>query len=286
MIKRLIAGALLLCALASAPGAVAQVKVTVPSGTSAPAQSVTFGAQNADATFVDATHVLPAGRPDLAATGTVNAATSNAAFIVGINGQGTAGFYIGGLTASGATLTLEGSNDGGAHYASILGVQGGTGVLTSTFTADGAFNASAVGRTNIRLRVSTTGTGTVTVASNLSAATADVALRSPLPPGSNTIGGVTLTRTSTFVTGQAKIAVTGTRIALPSAAVSTVIVTALCTNGAPIVVGGSAVTNTIDGTGNGYVVEACSSAPINVSQLSAININGTAPDGASYVASQ
>jgi hypothetical protein len=134
---------------------------------------------------------LPISRPDVAGVGTIAAATLNGAYVVPIaNGQNTATMVMSGLTASGATLTLEGSNDGGTTWTNVFSPSGSTGALSNTFTADGSFSAGVAGRTRLRLRVSTAGTGTIGIASNLSAAVREVRLDAPLPPGPNTIGAV------------------------------------------------------------------------------------------------
>jgi hypothetical protein len=122
---------------------------------------------------------------------TVNSATSNAAATISLsNGVSTVGFTVSGLTASTATLTLEGSNDGGTTWSAINYVSAGTGLLGSTLTADGQFSAAAAGRTGLRLRVSTVGTGTVTIVTSASIGTRDVAMAAPIPPGANAIGSV------------------------------------------------------------------------------------------------
>lgn len=81
------------------------------------------------------------------------------------------------------------------------------------------------------------------------------------------------------VTGQVKIAVTGTAVQFPAnALVNGIIGVALSTNSASMTIGGSTITSTVDGTGNGYIVQTgagFSYAGTNSSQLWA---NGTAGD--------
>jgi hypothetical protein len=80
-------------------------------------------------------------------------------------------------------------------------------------------------------------------------------------------------------TGQIKIATTGTAVALPSQAlVNGVVVKAKNTNAANGFVGGSGVTTTDDGTGNGYRVMPGEAASFAVLNASAIYVNGTAGD--------
>ncbi len=131
--------------------------------------------------------------PDTRATGqTINSATANAAVLVSLNnGQATAGFTVSGLTASGATLTAESSNDGGTTWNAVNTTAPATGALSTTVTTDGQFRVNAAGHAAIRLRVSTAGAGTITVAYSAASATGLVALSAPLPAGSNSIGSVT-----------------------------------------------------------------------------------------------
>lgn len=88
------------------------------------------------------------------------------------------------------------------------------------------------------------------------------------------------------INGQAKIASTGVAVQLPSNALTNgIIITAKSANAAPITVGGSGVTNTVDGTGNGYILEAGSSSSWAVNNTSAIYINGTIGDIVSFAGS-
>jgi hypothetical protein len=83
--------------------------------------------------------------------------------------------------------------------------------------------------------------------------------------------------------GQAKIAVTSTAVQLGSnVLLNGVVVSAKSTNAAPIVVGGSGVANTTDGTGNGTILEAGMSMSWAVSNTNALYINGTAGDIVSF----
>lgn len=125
---------------------------------------------------------------DVRASTTLNAATANAAVTIPINGQGTVGFTFTGLTASGATLAYEQSNDTGTTWTGINEVNAGTGVPSSTRTTDGQTRVSVSGRTNLRVRVSVAGTGTITVAYNISVREGLMTLASPLPPGTNPVG--------------------------------------------------------------------------------------------------
>jgi hypothetical protein len=53
---------------------------------------------------------------------------------------------------------------------------------------------------------------------------------------------------------------------------------ALADNAAAVVIGGSDVENTIDGSGNGYVLEAGQSVVIMVNDLADVYVNGTSGD--------
>lgn len=82
------------------------------------------------------------------------------------------------------------------------------------------------------------------------------------------------------VTGQKKVAVTGTAVQLSAGAlVNGVVIKALSTNAAAIVVGGLGVTNVTDGTGVGYVLLPGEAVSFAVSDVSVLYINGTAGDG-------
>ena len=88
------------------------------------------------------------------------------------------------------------------------------------------------------------------------------------------------------ITGQLVIAVTGTRIQLTAGALTNgVIVTAKSTNVAPMTVGTVAVTNTVSGAGNGYILEPGASVSFAVSNTNALYVNGTAGDICSWAGS-
>jgi len=82
------------------------------------------------------------------------------------------------------------------------------------------------------------------------------------------------------VVGQSVIAVTGTAIRLSAVSVplpgSVVLVRCDSENAGPITVGGSTVTNDIDGTGNGIIVRPGDIVPVFASDLNQVYVNGTA----------
>jgi len=81
------------------------------------------------------------------------------------------------------------------------------------------------------------------------------------------------------LSGQKKVSVSGTAVALGSGALHNgVVITAKTTNAGNIFVGLSGVLTTDDGTGNGYRLLPGQSISFAVADLSAIYINGTAGD--------
>ena len=90
------------------------------------------------------------------------------------------------------------------------------------------------------------------------------------------------------ILGQKAIAVTGTAVQLSAASVplpsGMVIVAAHPDNTAAITVGAAAVTNTVDGTGNGAILAPGEAIVVYVANVNLIYINGTANDIASYSA--
>lgn len=86
------------------------------------------------------------------------------------------------------------------------------------------------------------------------------------------------------ITGQAVIATTGTAVQLGSnVLVNGVTIVAAVTNVANIIVGGSGVTNTANGSGNGLVLPPGASITIAVPNTNDIYINGTAADYISFI---
>lgn len=87
-------------------------------------------------------------------------------------------------------------------------------------------------------------------------------------------------------TGQAKITVTSTAVQLSANTLTNgVIISAKSTNAASITIGGASVTNTVDGTGNGYILEAGASVSFAISNTNLLYINGTAGDIISFAGS-
>ncbi len=85
-------------------------------------------------------------------------------------------------------------------------------------------------------------------------------------------------------TGQAVIASTGTAVQLPSNAIlNGVLIYAKSTNTSFIILGGSSVTNIVDGTGNGHLLDPGATTSAAVSNTDALYINGTAGDIVSFI---
>lgn len=82
------------------------------------------------------------------------------------------------------------------------------------------------------------------------------------------------------ITGQVAIAVTGTAIQLPAnSLVNGAVVKAKGSNNVACgTVGGSTVTNTYDGTGNGYGICPGEASSFAITNTSALWVNGTAGD--------
>jgi hypothetical protein len=102
---------------------------------------------------------------------TINSATNNAAHTITLNnGAATTAIVFAGLTASGATITSECTHNDGAGspvWATCHALNGAT-----TFTTDGNYRWDVSGRTAIRFRISSIGTGTITGSESISAAPA------------------------------------------------------------------------------------------------------------------
>jgi hypothetical protein len=108
------------------------------------------------------------------------------------NGQNVIGFGITNLSATGAVLTLEASDDNGATWVAANCVFASSGTLAGTVSANNSCRANVAGRTNIRWRVSTTGSGTANIAYDISTAAGITSLSVPLPQGTNNIGSVSV----------------------------------------------------------------------------------------------
>ncbi len=83
---------------------------------------------------------------------------------VAVSGYGVIGFQIVGLTASGATVTFERSSDGGTTWTNAGSNNVSGGQVATTATTDSVYAISNLGSaTNVRVHVTSTGTGNITV---------------------------------------------------------------------------------------------------------------------------
>lgn len=84
--------------------------------------------------------------------------------------------------------------------------------------------------------------------------------------------------------GQAKINITGTAVQLSTQTLlNGVIISARSTNVNPIALGTSSVANTVDGTGNGYILESGCSVSVACANANDLWINGTLGDFVSWI---
>lgn len=96
---------------------------------------------------------------------------------------------------------------------------------------------------------------------------------------------VSLGASTAFFTNQVKVAVTGTAVQFGSNSVNNgAIITANKNNVEKVTLGGSGVTNTVDGTGNGLVLDPGGSISIGINNTNLIYLNGSADDWVSFVA--
>lgn len=199
-------------------------------------------------------------QPDQVSSGTLNSATLNTAYTVNLaNGEGIVGFNVSGLTASGATLTIEAQIGSASSWRPTNGFASSTGTVFTTLTTDQGFRVNVGGRTAIRLRVSSTGTGTITVASSAASVSDLVGISSPIPPGSNTIGTVV----APSVTPRA-----GTASTITTGGTAVTIVTGPCNGGY--------ITNPINAAAQGIsAAENVYLDPVNTPGDTDANANGT-----------
>lgn len=100
-------------------------------------------------------------------------------------------------------------------------------------------------------------------------------------------GTVSTTLSTAAVVGQAKIASTGTAVQLSAGALNNgvIISAASGNNAAGVTIGGSGVTNTVNGTGNGYILAPGASVSFAVDNVNRLYINGTTGDIVSWAGS-
>lgn len=163
--------------------------------------------------------IATTGSTDTQGTGTLALATQNAVYAFPlIGGRNAVGLTINGLTGSGATITVERSNDGGTTWTNANTTESSaTASLSAAITANGQARVGVAGATNLRLRVSTVGTGTATIAYSATTAAGPIFLTSFLPstqsPGLGVIGNITSIGGHNLATGQVSVGTTATLIA-------------------------------------------------------------------------
>lgn len=88
------------------------------------------------------------------------------------------------------------------------------------------------------------------------------------------------------LSGQVAIAVTGTAVVLGVGVIAggSIMVHALSDNTQPLTVGPAGISDDIDGTGNGHIVEPGGDAVVFCSNLNQVYVNGTQNDVLSYIA--
>ena len=138
-------------------------------------------------------------QPDVPNTGSVAAGTLNSAYALTLGGGVNSMVYnTSGLTGTTATITVEGSSNGGSSYAPVNGVTNPGGVQQSATTIDlNNFCVNVGGLGAVELLVTTAGTGaTVNIT-----ATASVS-QCPAPTVlTNVVGAVTATATLATANG-------------------------------------------------------------------------------------
>jgi len=190
---------------------------------------------NASGVSVPITGNLPS--PDVTSTGnTINAATPNATYSIALsNARAHTKFSIVGLTASGATLTVEQSVDGGTTW--VASPQSSSAGISTTMTADGIYSVDTSASTNVRLRVSSTGSGTITVASDAASSSGIVFISNSISNPVNTQiiqNGLVVSRTNAWFTRPTDFTSTGFSGTLSNSSFSSVLSSNSTRNGCTI----------------------------------------------------
>lgn len=179
------------------------------------------------------------------------------------------------------TLQFECSQDGTYWVPCDTLIVGIESVVTQ-ITANGVFKGNAAAYSYVRVRATQAITGTAIIEFALTGGS-DMQHASLLNNAANPFAVVISTGTPVLATGQAIIAVTGTAVQLPShALINGVILTAHGTNAASLLIGGSGVTNTLTGAGNGQELAPGASTSFAVTNSNQLWINGTAGDWLSF----
>lgn len=138
--------------------------------------------------------------PDETTTGTI---TSTQSVTAPISGYSSAGISISGTWTG--TVILEGSVDG-TNYYPVSGAVLNSGLISTSFSANNAFQTNVSGLADIRMRGNTVTSGTAIITIRINATTGGVVLTESLPQGGNTIGNVGITGTLPLPAGAATAA--------------------------------------------------------------------------------
>jgi hypothetical protein len=121
-------------------------------------------------------------------TGSGSLATGNAAVTMTLNGDSSV--YVQCTGTHTGTQVFEGTIDG-TNWFAINGVVPATGVIVTSFTANGQWVCDCAALTQFRVRRSVSSSGTAVITTRSSSAKGLVGLDQPLPAGSSVIGAVT-----------------------------------------------------------------------------------------------
>lgn len=233
--------------------------------------------------FLSLAFLLPSCTPEVAlaqnqgrtSAQPVNAATLNAVLYTDLfDQQGAAAFYLTGLAASGATMAIEGSSDGRAIADAAKAWFAIPGVKTdcpstsfTTVTTDGGFRVDTVGLTNIRVRVSVAGSGTILVSTN--------AVQGQL--GNGACGGSPAIGNANMAAGQITVGTAATLIVPARAGRNSVTITNMGTT--QFFLGNSNVT-----TANGFPVPGAVGASMTIPTSAAVyGIVGASTQAVGYL---
>jgi hypothetical protein len=211
---------------------------------------------------------------DTFATGSI---TNTQSVAVNSQGRSTVGVALTGIWTG--TAVFEKSVDG-TNWVSAYTAIPGTGSVVTSATANGTFEFGSAGYQQFRVRGSTVASGSLTVSLNSSTGVGDVAITSPLPTGSNTIGAVT--GSGSFTVAQA------TAGNLNATVVGTVTANIGTTNGLAL----DTTLSTLSGkfgslgqktmAGSAPVVIASDQGAITVAQSTAANLLATVSQGGTW----
>lgn len=136
---------------------------TAASGSGASSSGTLRVVTSSDSTIAQTASIVPAF------TTLQNAATANGnGTSINTGGYGTCSLSITGSLGGGTTVNFESSADGGTTWSSILGTQVGTTTSATSTTSTGDWMFSCAALSQLRARISSYGSGTVTVKGFLS----------------------------------------------------------------------------------------------------------------------